>query len=128
MCSALPQSLLQRAWGALEVPVEGACLLALGLGRCLQAALLPHREQHRAIGLSFLKAGAGMCAKLNHMAGIGGETQHNKRGKKTRIKVKKTQIFSMDPLQEGHTSPEPTKIQISSSPTCSLFPFSPINM
>ena len=37
--------------------------------------------------------------------------------------MKRRQIFSVDPRQEGSTSLELTKIQAFSSSTCSLYPF-----
>lgn len=53
-----------------------------GLGQMPAACPAPTLQAAQAAGLSSLEAGASKYAKLNHTAGMGGETWHKGRRKK----------------------------------------------
>lgn len=124
--SALPcLSPRSREPGAPELPRRGS-RAGSGLG---QALWLPRSTPQTAQGNEFVfpKSRSWHLCQAKPHGGNRGRDVAQQKGDKTRIKVKKRQIFGVDPLQEGRTSPEPSKPQASSSPTCSLLPFGPMN-
>lgn len=71
------------------------------LGQMPAGCPAPTLQTAQATGLSLLEAGVGIYAKLNHTASMGGEIWHNKRRKKTGIKIKRRQIFNVDPCKKA---------------------------
>lgn len=73
------------------------------LGQMPAGCPAPTLQTARATGLSLLEAGAGICAKLNHKAGMRGRNIAKKRGKKspqkTGIKVKRDKSSAWTPCK-----------------------------